>query len=615
MRYDLKHWSKGISKLKICIDNTNKALSELKSIEDRRGLSIPEANFWKILKNHLLRLLDYQNKYWKKRCIVRWTKLGDENTNFFHSMASERYRKNSIARLVLPDGSEAVSYVDKERLIFDTYKSRLGESFSPPMLFDLDQLITPTEGLEELSVPFTTTEIDDVVRNLPVDKAPGPDGFNGQFLKTSWHIVKQDIYQLCFDFYEGNLNIEHINMGYITLVPKVGSPVNINDYRPITLLNCCLKILTKLLANRLQKVVLKIVHKNQYGFLKGRTIQDCLAWDFGYIYQCEASKKEIILLKLDFAKAFDTIDHAAMLKIMKSMGFDNNKWMKWIEIIFNSGMSSVLLNGTPGRKFHCRRGVRQGDLLSPLIFVLAADLLQTAINKAFRDNILTAPIPPSNGMDYPVVQYADDTILVMPACVHQLLAMKEILNKYVASTGLHINFHKSSMIPLNLSDASAQNLAAAFQCSIGQMPFTYLGLPMGTTKPTVLDLMPLVDRIERKLSANFMMMAYSGRVTLINSLLTSIAMFTMCSIKVPPKILLHIDKISRNYLWNKKTDDGEKCNSLIAWKEVCKPKNKGGLGVLDLKVQNEALLMKSLHKFYAKHDTPWVHLIWSTYYT
>ena len=263
---------------------------------------------------------------------MRWTKLGDENTKKIHAMASERFRRNSIARLVNPDGSEAVSHVEKEKLIYDTYKQRLGESCAPPMFFNLDQLITPTEGLEELSVPFTTYEIDEVVKHMPTDKAPRPDGFNGHFLKTSWHIVKQDIYQLCFDFYDGNLNIEHINMGYITLVPKVGSPVGVNDYRPITLLNCCLKILTKLLANRLQKVVLKIVHKNQYGFLKGRTIQDCLAWDFEYIYQCEASKKEIILVKLDFAKAFDTIDHAAMLKIMASMGFDS-RWLKWIETI------------------------------------------------------------------------------------------------------------------------------------------------------------------------------------------------------------------------------------------------------------------------------------------
>ena len=147
------------------------------------------------------------------------------------------------------------------------------------------------------------------------------------------------------------------------------------------------------------------------------------------------------------------------------------------------------------------------------------------------------------------------------------------------------------------------------------MPFTYLGLPLGTTKPSVLDLMPLVDRIERKMTANFMMLTYSGRVTVINSLLSSIAMFTMCSLHIPKKILEHIDKIRRHCLWDQKTEQGIKSNALVAWDKICRPKSRGGMGILNLKVQNEALLLKFLDKFYNRADTPWVTLIWNAYYT
>jgi hypothetical protein len=183
-----------------------------------------------------------------------------------------------------------------------------------------------------------------------------------------------------------------------------------------------------------------------------------------------------------------------MIKIMQHMGFDS-KWVQWITLLFSSGKSSVLLNGVPGRNFFCKRGVRQGDPLSPLIFVLAVDLLQSSINKAFHQGLLRAPFSPDFGVDFPIVQYADDTLVIMQADNDQVIIMKEILENYAKSTGLKINFHKSSLIPINLDHAAALDIAHLLGCNVTSMPFTYLGLPLGTTKTTVQALMPLVDRM------------------------------------------------------------------------------------------------------------------------
>ncbi|XP_071677070.1 uncharacterized protein [Lolium perenne] len=339
-------------------------------------------------------------------------------------MATQRHRRNAISMLTAVDGRQVSDHAEMAGLLWSSYKERMGMSEGISMQFDLAALIEKVPGLDEISMPFLLEEMELVIKQMPSDKAPGPDGFNGHFLKKCWPIVKQQFFDLAAEFHEGSLNLQNINGSYITLVPKVQSPETVNDFRPISLTN------------------------------------------------------------LDFAKAFDTIENEVILQVMKHKGFDE-KTIGWVKNILASGTSSVLLNGVPGKQFVCKRGVRQGDPLSPILYVLGSDLLQTVVNNMLQEGRISLPIE-VNDPDFPIVQYVDDTLLIIPADLAQIVALKDVLHNFTLSTGLKINYHKSSMVPINVPAEDMKVLAEAFglQPIMQRLPrlYSYVKEPNLTAK-------------------------------------------------------------------------------------------------------------------------------------
>ena len=288
-------------------------------------------------------------------------------------------------------------------------------------------------------------------------------------------------------------------------------------------------------------------------------------------------------------------------------------WGYIIQLIFVSAFSSILLNGVPGKKFPCRRGVRQGDPFSPILFVAGADLLQSMVNQLASSDGLTPPLPIPN-TDFPIVQYADDTLLILQACPMQLNALKDLLRVFSAATGLKVNYSKSCLMPVNIDEKRLQHLANTFGCATGSLPFTYLGFPLGTTRPTVQDLSPIVDQMERRLNASARFLDYGGRLQLVNSVLSTLPNHYLTSLKIHKTIINIADRSRRHCLWAKDAESSS-VNSLAAWSMVCRPKRFGGLGVINFELQNKALLLKQLHEFYCQMDVPWVKLVWSLYDT
>jgi hypothetical protein len=222
-RYSLKKWSKRVSNLKEIISNCQYTLALLDGIEEQRSLSIIENFFRKIVEIHTRKMLEAKRIYWKSRAKIKWAKLGDENTKFFHTVATQQYRRNIITSLKASDGTNIFNHDNKASIIWSSFKYRLGISEESPMLMDLSSIVQ-SHDLSHLDNHFTKEEIATVIKEMPIDKAPGPVGFNGKFLKKCWHLVKEDFMKLVNDFYEGNLQLESINTAYITLITKNNNP-------------------------------------------------------------------------------------------------------------------------------------------------------------------------------------------------------------------------------------------------------------------------------------------------------------------------------------------------------------------------------------------------------
>jgi hypothetical protein len=169
-------------------------------------------------------------------------------------------------------------------------------------------------------------------------------------------------------------------------------------------------------------------------------------------------------------------------------------------------------------------------------------------------------------------------------------------------------------VPLNLSAEKAQQLARVFGCKLDSLPFTYLGLPMGTTKPRVEHFGFIMNKVERRLTATSNLLSHAGRLQLVNSVISSLPTYAMCTLQLPVSVLDYIDRARRHCLW-RSSDSNAKMKPLVAWKKCSKPKRKGGLGIINLRSQNIALLLKHLDKFYNKKEIPWVKLVWFAHYS
>jgi hypothetical protein len=259
-------------------------------------------------------------------------------------------------------------------------------------------------------------------------------------------------------FYTQSLDTSSINRAYLILLPKNEGARTPAQFRPISLQNCPIKDIAKLLANRLQKFIPQLIHGDKTGFVSGRSISKYLTYAADLLNCCHKRKAQTMVIKLDFRKAFDSVSPTSLLAVLHARGFPP-LFCSQIQNILNTGRTVILLNGVHGSWIQCKNGLRQGDPIAPYLYIIFSNVLHQLIRAVFIQGHILHPM--RDDIQPAILQYADDTLIIAKASLSAALHLKHTLDNFASATGLQINFDKTTFVPLNVPKDLATSIAAA----------------------------------------------------------------------------------------------------------------------------------------------------------
>ena len=414
VKEELKIWNKkDFGNIEDKISSLECEIHRWDHIANSRDLSEVELKERAAAQWELWDWLKKKETYWAQNSRIQWLKLGDRNSKFFHLCASIRRSRNNISSLHIR-GSKISDLATIKKEAVDFYKNLFNEEPSPrPFFTELDFKKLSSLQSESLIAPFSHLEIDSAMASCNPSKAPGPDGFNFAFIKAAWEHIKEDVYLVVNEFWRSGKLPKGSNVAFITLIAKTVNPKGFQDFRPISMVGSIYKIIAKLLSLRLKQVMGDLVGVNQSSFIEGRQILDGELIAGELFDSCKRNNTKAVFLKLDFHKAFDCVSWEFLDWTLKQMGFPT-LWCKWISGCISSAAASILINGSPSDPFKLKRGLRQGDPLSPFLFVLAVEVLNLMIKKASELQLWSGLEVGNHGTKLTHLQYVDDTIIFSP---------------------------------------------------------------------------------------------------------------------------------------------------------------------------------------------------------
>ncbi|KAK1423484.1 hypothetical protein QVD17_18787 [Tagetes erecta] len=587
-------------------------ISELEILAEERPLTDDELTDRLNCKQKLAEIHNIKSMDLKQKSRCKWIKEGDENSSYFHRTINCNQSRKRINGM-MSNGQWLTNPEDIKNHIVSFFELKFSEPLldRPTLSSDGFKCLDPLTA-HEIITPFSANEIKRAVWDCGGDKAPGPDSFTFKFFKRYWNIFELDFANIMSYFYSSCKINRGCNSSFITLIPKINDPQDMPDYRPINLIGAINKVVSKVLANRLKNVLPLVVSDSQSAYIEGRSILDgplvvneAMAW-------IKKMKMKALMLKVDLEKAFDSLSWSFLDMIMSHMQFPP-LWRKWILGTLSNARSSILVNGSPTREFCIKRGVRQGDPLSPFLFILAMEALNVVMTKANSLGTFRGISIHHNGPTLSHLFFADDAIFMGEWSERNALNLTRILRCFYLASGLKVNYKKSRIFGLGVVENDVNNMAIVLNCQVGKLPFKYLGIPMGANMNHIKNWKDVIDIFESRLSSwKANALSFGGRITLLKSVLGSLPIYYFSLFKAPIHVIECLEKLRKKFLWSGNNPSAK--IHWLKWDRIMAPKNMGGLGIGSLRAMNLALLGKWWWRAKSETNSLWYRVIKAIHY-
>ena len=536
---------------------------------------------------------DYITQGANIRSRATWYEKGEKNNKYFLNLEKSNKKRSSVRKIILSDGKLTTNPKTILTELESFYSSLYKDNGCHPSESSFFNIEVPSLSEELRSVcegQITYNECYSVLRSFQKNKTPGNDGLTIEFYLAFWpSFGKYIVDSINYSYEFGELSNSQ-KQAIITLIEKKGKDKRmIKNWQPISLINVDAKIISKVLAKRLEKVLPVIIHADQNAFVKGRSIFDAVRTIDDMVDYTKRNNLSGFLIAIDFEKAFDTLSFNFLIRTLHKFNFGPS-FIHWIRVLYNNVSSCVMNNGFTTAPFMLGRGVRQGDPLSPYLFIIALEILAERIRSDSKIQGFRI------GEEMVKLSLFADDMTCFLRDGDSYITLFQVLECFGDCSGLKVNHEKTEMLALGNNTIHDMTFAKHKVCEVIKILGVYFGYDLKQRHD--LNFTETLKAIKKSINLwKWRSLSLLGRIQIVNTFAIPKLMYRSSVIALPKGLVKEVNSILYGFIWNGK--------GKVKRQVLISDLEKGGLKMLDIESMIKAKRVAFLKTFLEEYPSPW----------